>query len=226
MRNVFVSLILVLIFCATMFAQTNEISPCPTIDITESFENFSDNTIIYTADVSIKIDKYKVKYKWTVKGGEVVEGQATKIVRVKQSTLDGITVSLEIEGLPRNCSNTASTLTNITVCRLPRSNRKIDEFSTSASQIDKERLDELVTELQNNPNALVQIIERFSSQTSPKTIERKNYKIINYLKTKGITKEQFELLNASSDKNLTEFFTIPPGATPPICGNCVTVQLK
>ncbi|MGI8787462.1 MAG: hypothetical protein ACR2HG_06865 [Pyrinomonadaceae bacterium] len=222
MRSVFISFILVLISCAATLAQTNQFSPCPKIDITESVENFdSDGTVTYTADVSSEIDKYFVEYKWTVKDGKIVEGQGSKIIKVKQSSPFGITAFLEIEGLPKNCSNTASyTL----ICRLPPEARKTDEFSISASRIAKERLDELIKDLQNDPNALAQIIERFSFQTSQKIIEQKNRKIIDYLKTKGIERNQFKLLNASSDKNLTEFFIAPVGASPPTCSECIIVQ--
>ena len=216
MKSFFASTILVLTFCGGTFAQTNETSPCPTISVMGSSEiPTPDEPITFTAEVSKEAEKFKIKYKWTVTNGEIIEGQGTNVIKVLRNGMFGKSLLAEIEviGLPKNCVNVASETAAI-VC--PPNSRLIDEFSESISQIDKARLDNLIIEIQNNPSVVAYIFERFERKTSRKAVERKIQKITDYLvREKKIEKDRFVISIAESDENLTQYFIVPPGAEPP-----------
>jgi hypothetical protein len=215
MKSFFVSTILVLTFCVGAFAQTSETSPCPTINLTGPWEVTKlDEPIIFRAEVSQEVHNFNAKYNWSVSSGEIIEGQGTLTIKVLRKELGKyITAALEVTGLPKECVNSASETEP--TCSCPDF-RKIDEFSISASRIDKARLDNLLIELQNNPLAVAYIFERFERKTSQNAVNRKIQEITDYLiKEKRIEKDRFVISTAVFDKNLTQYFIVPPGATPP-----------
>lgn len=197
---------------------------CPTISVSGPADVPEPNKpITFIASISEEGKKFNLKYNWSVSGGEIVEGQVTLILKVlqKNDSEENLTAAVEISGLPKNCVNTASE-TDAIIC-FP-SLIVVDEFSTSEFQTDKIRLDNLAEEIQKNPNAQAFIIEKFESKILRSTIEQKNQMTIDYLKTKGIERNQINLLNGSADKNSTQFFIVPAGASPPTCDDCKTVQ--
>jgi hypothetical protein len=215
MRNLFISSILILIFCVVNFPQTNETSPCPTINLLgPAGISDADEPIVFTAALSKEAEKFNLKYVWTVSTGEIAEGQGTLALKVLQKDFhETLTASLEIIGLPKQCESTASV--SVYICR-PLNFVQIEEFSIPASQIDKVRLDNLLNELQNQPATIAYIFERFERKISQNTIERKVQKIADYLiKEKGIEKDRFIISIAESDKNLTQYFIVPPDAPSP-----------
>ncbi len=216
MKSFFVSTILVLTFCVGTFAQTSETSPCPTISVTgPAGIPMADEPMTFTAEVSKEAKKFKTEYKWTVTNGEIIEGQGTIVIKVLWKDMFGknLTAEFEVVGLPKNCISVASE-TAATVC--PPSSKLVDEFSEPISQIDKARLDNLFVEIQNDPSAVAYIFETFERKTFQNAVERKIQKITDYLiKEKRIEKDRFVISTAVFDKNLTQYFIVPPGATPP-----------
>jgi len=181
-----------------------------------------DEPMTFTASLSKEAEKFNLEYKWTISGGEIIEGQGTLAVKALRKDFgESLTLTLEVIGLPQECENTSSE-TAPNICSI--SVEPIDEFSIAASQIDKDRLDNLAVRLQNNPTATAYIIEKFERKTSQKAIEQKNQKIIDFLKSKEIEKDRIVLLNAFADENLTEFIFVPAGASPPTCDDCISVK--
>ncbi len=147
--------ILILTFCVGTFPQTNKNSPCPIISLTSDDSNAGAGEYIsYTISLSGEFNKYDVKFEWTVKDGEIISGQGTSTIKIKMN-LDSLAVEVKIKGLPPNCSDNVS---ESFVIDRPYP-RKVDEFSTSTSQIDKARLDNLILEIQNNPSIVAYIFE-------------------------------------------------------------------
>ncbi len=216
MKSFSASTILVLIFCAGAFAQTSETSPCPTISVTgPAGIPMPDEPMTFTAEVSEEAKKFKTEYKWKVTNGEIIEGQGTIVIKVLWKDMFGknLTAEFEVIGLPKNCVNVASETAATTICY---STSQVDEFSIPVSQIDKARLDNLLIEIQNNPLAVAYIFERFKRKTSQNVVKQKIQKITDYLvKEKRIEKDRFVISTAESDKNLTQYFIVPPGASPP-----------
>lgn len=227
MKSLFIT-ILVLTFCAAAArAQTNEISPCPTVDVTSPAEIvLSGETATFTGNLSEKARKYNLQYQWTASGGEIIEGQGTLSVKVFQKSEkagDNFTLTLEVIGLPPECSNRASETAFIApLC--PIELEHTDEFSIYTSRINKARLDAFLLRLKNTPSGMGYIIESFAKKTSRNLINQKNQKIFSYLKFRGFKKDQIVLLNAFAYENLTQFIFVPAGATPPDCDDCIKIE--
>jgi len=218
MKSIFIFTILVLSFCVGTFAQTNETSPCPTISVMgPAGIPSSDEAIVFTVSLSKEADKFNPKYNWTISGGEIIEGQGTQVISVsapKFFTGESLRATVELANLPKECGTvTASETAFMAICY---SHRQVDEFSMPASRIDKARLENLVVELENNPSANGYIIEKFAKKTSEKVVREKIQKITEYLvKERQIEKERIVILTAMSNENLTQYFIVPPGASPP-----------
>lgn len=225
MKSVLISLIFVLSFCVAAFSQTNENSPCPTISVRGQAGIPEPNEpVTFVASIGEENKEFDLKYNWTVSSGEIIEGQGTLTVKILQKDLgESFTATLEVIGLPKRCRNTVSETTYINIVLDPV---QFDQFSISISRIDKARLENLGIEINKNPSAKAYIIEHFEKKVSREAIARKNKATVNYLKRIGIGTDRFALLNALTDTNLTQFFIVPAGATPPICEDCVTVELK
>ena len=218
MKSFFASTVLVLTFCVGTFAQTNEVSPCPTVSVIGPAGIPSpDEAITFTVSLSQEAEKFNLKYNWTISGGEIIEGQGTRVIKILEPEIftgKSFTATVEVIGLPKECKivNASETF----AIAILHSHRRVDEFSMSASQIDKARLDNLFIEIQNNPLAVAYIFERFERKTSQNVIKRKIQKITDYLmKEKRIEKDRFVISTAISDDNLTQYFIVPPGASPP-----------
>lgn len=231
MKKIFVSSVFVLFFCGATFAQSNKISPCPTLSITGPAGISQPNEpVTFTADISEEAKRYDLRYRWSVSSGTIIEGQGTLTLKVLPKDLydENITATIEVIGLPETCGNITASETMATIC--PPSKILADEFSISASRIDKARLDNFANELRKNPTAQGFIIELFDSSVSKKTVEAKSRKIYNYFTTIDFDKSRITILNGLATlnglgkENLTQFFIVPAGATPPHCEDCVNAQ--
>ncbi|HLM60227.1 MAG TPA: hypothetical protein VK308_05455 [Pyrinomonadaceae bacterium] len=225
MTKLFVYLVLALSVCSVNFAQTNEVSPCPTIDVTGPTKTVQpDELITFTAALSKEAEKFNPRFKWTASNGEIIEGQETLTVKVlHKDILKGLTATFGIIGLPKECHNTLSA--SVFIGFAPEA-LKFTEFSVPVSRIEKSRLDNLSLKLNNSPGITAFIIERFDKNTSTQAISRKNKLITDYLKSNRIGTDRFVLLNDLSDENLTQFFITYQGVAPPKCSSCITVELK
>ncbi len=184
MKSFFVSTILVLTFCVGTFAQTNEASPCPTILVLGPAGIPSpDEAVTFTVSFSKEAETLNLKYNWTISSGEIIEGQGTQVIRVLEPKIfagESLKATVEVTNLPKECETvTASETFAIAILH---SHRRVDEFSMSASQIDKARLDNLFIELQNNPLAVTYIFEKFERKTSQNEVKRKIQKKIRGFK--------------------------------------------
>ena len=103
MKQIIFTAILILAFCFAAFAQTNE-NLCPNLTITSL--DYPNNLQIFTVEAGKEIEKYSVKYKWTVKGGKTIAGKDTKTVVFSREG-DEYSVAVEVEGLPKDCERIA-----------------------------------------------------------------------------------------------------------------------
>ncbi len=223
MKSLFAASILVLMFCFVSFAQSNEIVPCPKVEVSSPTLNTAPGeTITFIATIDEESEKKSVKYEWSVLGGDILEGQGTSTIKTQQKDVgESLTATVEVKILPDGCAVTDSE-TAATWC--PLSVTEIDEFSITATQIDKARLNNLAKQSKDNPVAQIYIIEQFKNNTSQKSIERKNQMIIDYLKTQGVDRDWITLLNAFDKEHQTRFILVPAGAQPPTCDDCITVR--
>jgi len=204
-----------LLFAFTVSAQTNQTSSCPNIDVTGGGVVDPGEPMTFTVNVE-NYDSSKLSFKWTTSNGDIIEGQGTQSIKVSVGDNDvNTTGTVEIEGLPSGCPNIDSE-TASPICYIRPT--LFDEFSIPASRIEKVRLDNLINELGNNPNAQAFIVEYFKPNTPKKVIAQKIQKITDYfVNIKRLEKERFTILAADSEdeQNRTKFWIVPPGAKSP-----------
>ncbi|MDQ6788781.1 MAG: hypothetical protein M3033_18420 [Acidobacteriota bacterium] len=215
MKNLPFASLLVLIFCFASFAQTNKTSKCPTIFITvpPGFP-IPNEPIIYTATIGKEVENYNVKYDWTVANGKIIEGQGTLVAKVLQNDIaKNLTVTFEVSGLLPDCSNIASETMAIDLVA-PQA-FLIKEFSAPIAQIEKAKIFEKLTALEDNPNSRLYIIFRHTKNTPQKIITRKERKLFDNLIKAGIERERITLIKDFANTESVQFWLVPAGATPP-----------
>lgn len=226
MKTVLMLVVLSFVFYIQSVGQ--EILPCPTIFVSGPNDLvLPGHPGVFTARVEgINLDK--IGYKWTVatfdsisgkliiSPGLIIDGQGTSRIKVAPIR-DGDTATVEITGLPENCRLTASA--NFMDESTPPPNKifplKKDEFSTGPPRIHKERLDAFFTQLNNEPSAGAFILEVFQKNTSQSQVERKIDNIVKSIAFRKFDVTRITFYVAIGDKNLTEYWMIPPGAEMP-----------
>jgi len=214
MKNTLLILSFLLFFASGVYAQTNQTSNCPTVDVSGGGAIEAGEPMTFTATVE-NYDLSKLTFKWKVSGGEILEGQDTQIIKVstKKYSRINITATVEIKGLPEGCPAIDSE-TGSVGCKC--SPILYDEFSIPTSMIDKARLDYLVSELAKEAVSHIVIIEYFKRTTLESAVKRKIRKITDYLiNQKKLEKSRFTISVGESDENRTRFWIVPPGADNP-----------
>lgn len=224
MKNLSISLILVLTFCVAMSAQTNSTLPCPKIEITgPAGVSISGDTIIFKTN-SIENGGNPINYYWTVSDGTIIEGQGAAVIKVATtSNVAGkfLTTTIEVNGLPTNCKNTDSEEVQFPPnCILPIA---VDDYAKLSFRDEKLRLDNVALELKNNKDYkdhtayfLIYLPEEDKIETVKSRISR----ITNYLtKTHKIPKEKIVIVNGGSGIYRTVIYLYPPGVELPMPDN-------
>lgn len=93
----------------------------------------------------------------------------------------------------------------------------LDQFSISATRINKVKLNSLLTQLQSNPATKAYIVEIFERKTSRNVINLKLQKLDDYLfKARKFQKDRIVILiGAPSEVNSTQLYIAPFCAAPP-----------
>lgn len=153
----------------------------------------------------------KLTYKWSSNTGSIVSGQGTPSIKVESKEDDGqiITVTVEVDGLEGGCEKTAS-FSQLPLCGLAPSSRLFDRYGEMSFTKEKERLDNLAMQLQQDPGARGYIIV-YSLQLKHAERARK------YLVTKrGIDPDRLEIAEGGDRQEPTvELWVRPTGAEAP-----------
>ncbi len=182
MRNLFISSILTLAVCAATFAQINETSPCPTINLSgPAGIPISGETINFKVDL-IENGGNPVNYYWTVSGGTIIEGQGTTVISVATNSDVGgkvLSATIEINGLPANRKNTASEKVQFSYNDvLPVA---VDDYGRMPFRDEKLRLDNVAFELKNNKDYIAHFLIYIPEKDEIETVKSRVSKITNYL---------------------------------------------
>jgi len=205
---------LLIFLCCPALAQEKLPPVCPTISVTGPAGVPSlGEPVSFEASVSGNIPK-GVTYLWGVSSGTIIGGQGTTAIRVGNWTAENLTATLQIKGLPENCPNFASE--SLPVCSCLEA-ILIDQFSAPLSRIEKGRFKNAVTEIKNNPNNHLHIIEYFPKSTSSLTIRNKVRRLSEVLtREMKLDKSYFTIVTAKADELSTKIYRIPPGAANPV----------
>ncbi len=87
-------------------------SKCPTFSVTVSENTNPDDDVTFTVTLSESVPN--AVYRWRVSAGKIIKNEGTYIVVDRKGTGGQvITATLELEGIPDSCPNTASASTNV-----------------------------------------------------------------------------------------------------------------
>jgi hypothetical protein len=209
MKRIFLLLLTITIFQISALSQTrpDNAQMCPRISATSPPD--ISKILLFKAGISNEFDISKLKIEWSVTNGEIIEGQSTLSIKVKQfNECATNTASIKFIGLPESCINT------ISVSYSPACDRGIlviDEYGKIPFENEKSRLEKLSVELQNYSETRVFIEKSFPRNITKTTSYRKLQQILDYLVLRGIEKKRifFGVLYDSKEEQ-TRFFIIPP----------------
>ncbi len=217
MTKVFTAIISLLIFCFYSLAQTEESSPCPQLLIHGPMGIVSaGDSITFLANIDKDPNNSKLKFEWTVKEAEIIEGQGTNMITVqpKNGFEMNITATVIVSGLSKNCGTLTASETR-GVDRNPES-RKVIEFLYSDSELDNSLLDDFAQELKDDPSAISYTLIGFETDSDRTKLSKKTEEIRNYLtKNQHVAPDRLVFLNVGKTKNLIQLWIVPAGASPP-----------
>ena len=211
MKRFCFALTIISIFCASAFAQSNQIAPCPGIIVTGPATLVTTGeTAVFTANVA---NGDSLKYIWTVSRGTIVEGQNSPVIKVATTPDDAdseIIATVEIKGLPEDCTKTASETAKIGyICKLPID---FDDYGKTSFKEEKERLANVAKYLTQQPGTTAFFIIHFPEN---RKIQLENYtkKIKNYLiQTLEVPSERLTFVYGESETQRTRIVIVPNDA--------------
>jgi hypothetical protein len=221
MKQITFTAILILAFCLAAFAQVSENS-CPAIKligpagITQPSE-----PVLYVAEIGKEAEKYNTEYIWTVRNGKIIEGQGTNSLKFlpDEGGSEMIsTVTLEIKGLPKQCTNTFSE--NFYIFISP-SSIQVDEYGKVPNGDEKARMDSFFVQLQNDPTA-----EGIIKVGNDKDLMRHLTFLSNYTRLRNFDRTRISFLIASGNEHLTQLWIIPAGAEMLDCDDCLIIKVE
>ena len=124
------------------------------------------------------------------------------------------TATVEITGLPENCSRTASA-SFIIRQEPPIVSMKIVESNIPLPRIQKAELDILFVELNNDPSAIGYILERFQPSISPLLLVQKFTSLFRGISFRKYPIDRIKFFVTSGNKSLIEMWVSPIGAQSP-----------
>lgn len=191
---------------------------CPTISVTGPPTVVQvGETATFTVSISGK-SIYNPQYVWSVSSGEIVEGQGTETLTVLITSDSTVTATVDVKGLPEGCANTDSESAPMGCLRSSPS--MFDEFEISSKNPGSERLDSLISALEDRPtDSAYFLIYSHEKDSSNKLKSRENY-IRNYLRAKKIEPERLVFVTIGGDgydleNSVIRIWLVPQGAEPP-----------
>ena len=198
----------------TPVTMAQPINPCPKITLECVFNNCNGPEYEFRVGVSGTRPSDKLTYNWSTSAGSIISGQGTPSIKVDTKGTDGqgITVTVEIDGLESGCEKAAS-FTISPACGLLPPTRLFDRFGEVSLAEEKERLDNFALALQQEPGAEGYIIV-YNGQL--KRAERARKYLIN---ERGIISDRLVILEGGNRKNPKEesidLWVRPVGARAP-----------
>lgn len=213
--RVFASVALLFLLSVVCSAQEQTGSNCPTVSITGPSGIIPAGKIsTYTASIDGKGKELKLEYVWSVSSGNIVAGQGTSTIDIREPNGSCITATVEIKGFPESCPTTASEW----ACGDPAPRPvKLDEFVGSLAKVRTERFIEAFDKAKNDSYAQVYIFISGTRRNPGSSISKKRQILMNRIKvtcrydTERVT---FVDVDNKHDDRVT-IWLVPAGATPP-----------
>ena len=153
------------------------------------------------------------EYFWSVKNGEIVDGQGTDsiIVQPGEGTVTNVSATVELKGFSAECNETASHTTVVGVSPYRLSN--FEENYSEAMQINLDRLTDI---LQKHPLLHGYIFVYGGRMTGRGEAERKSERVRHYLtEMRGVSENRFSIANGGyREKPMLEIWIVEEGVKP------------
>lgn len=168
-------------------------SRCPTITVSNvSPDPFS--SLKFKADVSGLEPPAKLTFKWSVSTGEIISGQDSDVITVdlKRTTRRGLTVTVEVNGIPTGCPDEASE--SFLVIDGPVAIKK-EEYGRISFRDEKKRLLRFANELRKYPRAIAYIISYIDRRVSAGKALWRARRARRYLIKSGLHPSRITIIN-------------------------------
>lgn len=215
MKNLVLTLVLIFVFCVSIFAQVT--SPCPTIKVIEPAGITHPGDIMtFVADVSSK-DKNVYDFKWKISQGKIVQDQGTSVIRVTtndEMNNQSIRAVVEVGGIPKECQNIADGSGIVTMGIYD--GFPLFEYERESFKIEQKRIDLIAQQFKEEKTSTIAFIFGITEKDSIQELKKRASKISEYLiNTHKISKERFTFLVQKTDSYRTQVFLLPAGAELP-----------
>lgn len=182
---------------------------CPTITVTCPDSLNSKKPSSVNASVSGIDAKLKLVYRWTVLGGEIIEGQGTQSIKIKSSG-NALTAVVIVEGLDATCNSRASC--SIIIDSAP-SGRLFDKYGSLRFKDERARLSTFAKELRNELGSQGYVIVYVRRDDTSARANRARDYLSN---EEGIDARRIVIVEGGIRKErAVELYIVPTGATPP-----------
>lgn len=207
-----ISIIIFIIALGSFISAQEIVSPCSTIEVKGEMGVVQPGDVMtFTAVIDGDLQKYPIKYKWTIDKGTIIEGQGENIIQVDTTGLEDATIkaTLEVIGLPENCNNSASEINVVACLCIGDPIPPIGDISKN--QIRAE-IDNVFIRLQFNPTNTAYLI----TYGKIKEIEKREKVIEAHIKLRRYDRKRIIFLNSAEETKIrTEVYIIPEGVEPP-----------
>jgi 3',5'-cyclic AMP phosphodiesterase CpdA len=110
MKKHILLLLIIPAFCLSVVAQKNKPARCAKVAVETSFISVIDGyPMIFTARIT-GAGRSKLRYRWTLSNGEIIEGKGTSEINVDTLGYQGekIKATVTVDGFAKRCRNRAS----------------------------------------------------------------------------------------------------------------------
>jgi len=207
MKKLLIIFISIITLAGSVFAQTNTGRDCPKFGIT------GPSAVVKPGDIATfttSVDpapNLKLQYQWSISAGEITSGQGTPAITVKQPPT-GVTVTVQIRGLPEGCADMASETQNPDLNLQPE---LLERFAGPIRAKDKARYNEIYDRLAADPNARGVI---FFAGTVPQITANKKM-TMSFVTRLFKDAPRVTFIDVDSQNEMTEVWFVPSGADEP-----------
>ena len=220
MKQYAYSLILLFAFFGAGVAQAETKLECPAVSIVSPSGIVAPGEIaIFIAAVDSKGLTISPQFRWSVRGGRILDGQETATIRLRRGDTDRTTADVVVGGLPVGCTNLFSE-TYSCACHDPGP-VKLDQFSVhNKGEVDG-RLKEISRILEENPNDQGYLFFSYPDKVTSKEMAAKESRFTSrILQAKNIDVLRLTKVRMRGGFELVQIWRVPPGAENPLCYEC------
>jgi len=217
-RRAVLCLTAVLLLATAMNASGQDASPnCPAVHVSCPDSVKVGEDLTFTADVSGGPSDITPTYNWSVSAGSIKSGQGTSTIVVDTTDTGGqtITATADVGGFARECSTSSSCTASVEAKAAPAV--KFGEYLTPDLTANREKLDEFVLALLQDPEAQGYIIAYGGKTSGPADAQKAADNATDYtMKTRKMDGARtLSGVGGYREEPTIELWIAPPGGAPP-----------